>query len=123
MNRSANYLLALLVLFCSPLVTENVSYALNIELTQVSPVTFNTYHLLESSTWTEAEAAAQSLGGHLVTINDAEEEDWVWTTFNPNGTSLFWIGLNDTVNEGVLVWSSGEPVTYTNWADSHPPLL
>ena len=120
MNCLTKFLFRALMLFLAPFVSATVTHALNIELTQVSPVTFNTYHLLESSTWTEAEAAAQSLGGHLETINDAAEEDWVWTTFNPNGTSLIWIGMNDIAVEGVLVWSSGEPVTYTNWATDQP---
>jgi hypothetical protein len=38
-----------------------------------SPVSYNghTYYLLSKASWQAAEAAAQALGGHLVTINNA----------------------------------------------------
>jgi|GEM_PF-3288136 len=80
------------------------------------------YFLLSSSTWTEAEAKAVALGGHLVTINDAGENDWVFNTFANFGgqTSHLWIGLNDAAQEGAFVWSSGQPITYTRWAPGEP---
>ncbi len=38
------------------------------------------YELLESQTWDNAEAAAVALGGHLVTIDDQAEQDWIQQT-------------------------------------------
>src|SRR5262245_38513612 len=76
----------------------------------------HTYYLLSTSSWTDAEAAAIGLGGHLVTINDAAENNFLvnqWAS-GPNERSL-WIGFNDAAVEGTFVWSSGQPVTYTNW--------
>src|SRR5262245_50261975 len=71
------------------------------------------YYLLSSSTWTASEAEAIGLGGHLVTINDAAENQWILNTFSPlTGVpeSRLWIGLKDTAIEGEFVWASGEPV-------------
>ena len=51
-----------------------------------------------------------------MTINDAAEDEWLVATF---GTQ-YWIGLNDIAVEGEWVWSSGEPVTYTNWFPGEP---
>jgi hypothetical protein len=66
--------------------------------------------------WAEAEANAVSLGGHLVTVNDAAEGEWLVATF---GTE-YWIGLNDIAVEGEWVWVSGEPATFTNWQPGEP---
>ncbi len=88
----------------------------------------HTYHLVRGEiphdgiTWTEAESFAHTLGGHLVTINDAREQAWITNTFTPGNRLDFflWIGLNDAAVEGEFVWSSGQPVTYTNWAPGEP---
>ena len=66
----------------------------------------NTYHLLSQSTWLDAETEAQSLGGHLVTVNNQAEQDFLWNTFSPLISSsliFIWIGYNDIVVEGEQV--------------------
>ena len=68
--------------------------------------------------WYDAETQARALGGHLVSLDDALENGWVYTNFNSFGT--FWIGLNDEARKGTYVWSSGEPVIYTNWDAGQP---
>ena len=76
------------------------------------------YVLLNPGSWTESEAAAVSLGGHLVTISDDEENAWLCKTFPQ--PRFIWIGLNDSVREGNLVWSSGEQVSHRNWDPGEP---
>lgn len=86
-----------------------------------NPATGHWYDIVSSGadgSWTNAENNAIALGGHLVTINDAAEEAWLRTTFGTN--TLYWIGFTDAALEGVWVWSSGEPVTYTNWNELEP---
>jgi hypothetical protein len=81
------------------------------------------YYLLETNTWTASEAQAVFLGGHLATVNDGDEESWVYYTFSAYGgvnrTGL-WIGINDAAQKGTFVWTSGEPVTYTHWYSTEP---
>jgi hypothetical protein len=73
------------------------------------------YSKTSSGTWAQAEAEAVSLGGHLVSINDADEQAFV------NGllSGSTWIGFTD---EGTSVWAwiSGDAVTYTNWSTYEP---
>ena len=77
-------------------------------------------------TWSEAEAEAVAQGGHLVTINDATENQWVFDTFENSGPN-FWIGFYQDHDDpsysepgGGWKWISGEPVTYTNWISFEP---
>ena len=81
----------------------------------VNPANGHQYYLLNPNTWSGAEARAIALGGHLVTINDAAENAWVWLTFAPYGGGPLWIGLSDAAQEGTFVWASNEPATYFNW--------
>jgi hypothetical protein len=93
-----------------------------------NPANGHQYYLLNSSSWTAAEdEAVTQLGGHLATINDAAENEWVYNTFIPHTGTVtpefrpaLWIGLSDKDVEGTFVWANGEPVTYTNWAGGEP---
>ena len=87
-----------------------------------SPTNGHEYFLLTQSSWQDAQAEAVSLGGNLVTINDAAEQGWVFTTFGSYGgvDRSLWIGLNDAASEGNFVWVGGEVVTYTNWLPGQP---
>jgi hypothetical protein len=79
----------------------------------------NTYQLgTPGLTWEEANAEAQRLGGHLVTISDAAENDFVVETFG--GEAPIWLGLTDQATEGTFVTTTGETVTYTNWLPGEP---
>jgi hypothetical protein len=88
----------------------------------VNPANGHGYYLLTESTWQAAEAEAGTLGGHLVTINDAAEQAWVFSTFGSYGGNhrSLWIGLSDAASEGTFVWASGEAVTFTYWLPGQP---
>ncbi len=77
----------------------------------------NNYYLLSQANWTDSEAFAVTLGGHLTTINDETENNFVYDAFTNTGdlSRGLWIGLNDVVLEGSFVWANGEPLDYTNW--------
>jgi subtilisin-like proprotein convertase family protein len=80
------------------------------------------YYLLGSTNWTTSETWATQLGGHLATIETANEENWVYDTFAQYGGTNrnLWIGLtNDAL--GHFAWSSGlTNVVYTNWVAGEP---
>src|SRR5436853_7230475 len=92
----------------------------------INPANNHTYYLLSNSTWTAAESQAVLLGGHLVTVNDQAENDWVWNRWGTNRS--LWIGLHDPVfNDGTgaqhgsnFVWASGEVTAFKNWNSGEP---
>jgi hypothetical protein len=92
----------------------------------VDPATGHSYYLLANSDWTDAESQALSLGGNLVTINDAAEDAWVSQTFTNFGNVQrnLWIGLNaagaDGGNPASYQWVDGSLSTYRNWAPGEP---
>ncbi len=92
----------------------------------------HTYHLVGSDAsgaginWTDSEAFGVSLGGHLVTINDAAEDAFLFGafgsaqfgTYGPVNSLL--IGMTDQASEGTWVWISGEPAAYDHWHTGEP---
>jgi len=85
----------------------------------VNPANGHFYYLLSQNTWSNAEAEAVSLGGHLATIRNGGEQQWVFSTFGRYGGAL-WIGLTDRDKVFTFKWTSGEPLVYTNWSDTEP---
>jgi hypothetical protein len=87
-----------------------------------NPANGHDYFLLEQDTWTNSEAEAVALGGHLVTINDAAENQFVFDTFSTFGgvERNLWIGFNDVAVEGSFEWTSGETPGYTDWDPVEP---
>lgn len=83
----------------------------------VNPANGHSYALTPPMTWSQAEAEAVVLGGHLATVRNAAEHSWLVQTFgvgSPEDTRI-WFGLTDEAVEGTWVWSSGEALSYTNW--------
>src|SRR5262245_20248589 len=87
-----------------------------------NPANGHVYYLLTQATWTQSENEAITLGGHLVTINDQAENDWVYDTFSQfDGIPrALWLGFNDRLEEGKFVWASGEISSYTQWSQGQP---
>ncbi len=87
-----------------------------------NPANGHTYYLLSPADWDESEAEAVSLGGHLVTLSDAAEQDWVYGTFGSVGgvPRALWIGLTDPSQTGAWSWISGERLAYRHWAPGEP---
>ena len=90
--------------------------------TAINPNNGHPYALLGASDLAAAEAVAQEMGGHLVSITDLSENDWIRTQFGTvSGVSNdFWLGYNDVQSEGNFVWSNGEVTNYENWNTGEP---
>ena len=82
--------------------------------------------LLSDLTWEEAEKVAVSLSGHLVAINNAEENQWIvdhlfdYILQNVSTFEGCWIGYTDRDQGGRWEWVSGENSAYTNWVPGEP---
>jgi hypothetical protein len=83
----------------------------------------HSYYISECfATWTTAKALAESVGGHLATISDANENSFAVEMVDHTCVwDYAWIGLTDEVVEGVFVWVTGEPLIYQNWANPGGP--
>ncbi|MBC7771635.1 MAG: hypothetical protein H7210_03995 [Pyrinomonadaceae bacterium] len=89
-----------------------------IDIPVINPANGHVYVLLSPGSWANAELTATALGGHLVTINDAAENEFVYSTFGAQRD--LWIGYNDAASEGNFTWASGENPGYTNWRAGEP---
>lgn len=86
-----------------------------------NPANGHYYYLLTENTWTASNTEAGTLGGYLVTVNNAAENTFIYNTFSQYGgvNRGLWIGLNDKASEGNFVWS-GPNTTYRNWGGNEP---
>ncbi len=67
-------------------------------------------------TWNGASVFANEHQGHLVTIADAEENEFVRSII----TKDCFIGATDWINDGEFIWNTGEPFVYSNWKEGEP---
>lgn len=117
MRKTAAALVALVIALAGVLVVPVTATATDVGQWYLNPATGHLYRQVDNLTWVQAEAFAVFAGGHLATINDQAEQDWLEATFTQRN---LWIGFNDRAVEGTWVWSSGEPATYTNWSSGEP---
>ena len=79
--------------------------------------------VLDTTTnWTNAQSTAQGMGGYLVTITSAAEDQFVDSllTKGSASTGSYWIGLTRSGNGSTFNWVTNEPVGYTNWTPGVP---
>ena len=73
--------------------------------------------------WTEAQAFAEQLGGHLATFHDEAEYNQIYQLLSPEEAQL-WIGLvQDEAGQepsGGWRWVTGEALSFEAWAGGEP---
>jgi len=103
----------------SPEVSEPVESA-EPTLTPTPEVKVSTYEvILSDKSWTQAEADAESKGGHLVVINDQDEFDKVVALAVSKGARFVWLGCQRDAS-GQLKWVNGDSVDFYKWAANEP---
>lgn len=75
----------------------------------------------EPATYEAAQEQCVTLGGHLVTLANQAENDFVWNL----NSEEHWIGASDgkaptSSGKGTFTWLTGEPFAYTNWSKHQP---
>jgi len=92
----------------------------NADLNRCELVKYEAFAPAQGIDWHSAESACSDLGGHLVAISSQQEDQRVTELQAAVGGNPVWIGLNDLDQESSWEWTTGEPVTYTNWAPGQP---
>ena len=91
------------------------------------------YRFSSVGTWADVRDEAIAAGGYLVTIDEADEDTFIYeqfVQFNDAPVICVWTGFNDIVEEGTWTWV-GDPefcswnvstggTCYTNWAAGEP---
>nr|XP_049596848.1 uncharacterized protein LOC125981055 isoform X2 [Syngnathus scovelli] len=77
------------------------------------------YFSSDTKTWKEANAFCLSHDSKLTSILDADEKDWLRTTFRQ---AKAWLGLTDEHMEGVWSWTDESVFTESmaNWGEDQP---
>tara|TARA_B100001093_G_C26563775_1_gene899897 strand:+ start:78 stop:665 length:588 start_codon:yes stop_codon:yes gene_type:complete len=70
-----------------------------------------------NSTWWEAKFACDDIGGELVVISSAPENEFVRRMAKDN---LVWLGGTDEFEEGKWTWDNGEPFKFKHWDEKQP---
>ncbi len=99
--------------------TKDVATGINLLNRDVRVFNGHAYTITSGAvSWYDAESQARALGGNLATVNDATENGWL--NLNFSGYGVLWLGLNDELQQGNYVWTSGAPFSYTNWDSGQP---
>ena len=75
-----------------------------------------------SLTWEEAKSRCERKGGHLVTITDADENNWIVKNINPADDNYCWLG-GEKNESGAWGWVTGEAWDYTSFAEGQPDFM
>lgn len=70
--------------------------------------------------WIEAEEYCKNLGGHLVSINSQEEQEFVENLTSQSNLDNIWIGGYYSESDVTWKWSDSSGFSYTNWDTGQP---
>lgn len=81
----------------------------------------NRYALFNNcSTWSDANAFAEQIGGHLATFSSSDENYAIFNWLYSIGQPDVFFGLSNDNDEKVYKWVTNEPMDFTNWREGMP---
>ena len=72
----------------------------------------------EAVSWSDAKEICEKAGGHLVTINSEDEQNFINHLLLRDNANCYWTGGIKV--PGSWQWVTGENITYRNWAKGEP---
>lgn len=96
------------------------------DLREKNPSNNHLYLLVETrQTWHTARDTCAAWGGHLATIQDANENGFVYhlasrIPYSTQDPWVVWLGATDEIEEGIWVWVTGEPWSWVFWDKGQP---
>ncbi|XP_028657187.1 low affinity immunoglobulin epsilon Fc receptor-like [Erpetoichthys calabaricus] len=80
------------------------------------------YFSTDKWTWQSSRDHCRTLGGQLVIIENAMEQEFLKNKINVIGEKNYWIGLTDLANQGKYVWLDNRPLDpkQSFWHSSQP---
>ena len=72
--------------------------------------------------WEVAQEKCEAIGGHLATIEDAQENIYLRDKLQEKLVSTAFIGCSDRDTDGTYRWINGEPSGFSNWGETAPGL-
>jgi len=70
--------------------------------------------------WQASRDLCESIGFHLVKVDNQAEDGFVYQTLAGLGFGDTWMGMNDLQTDMTWVWHDGDGLTYVNWDDGEP---
>ena len=70
-------------------------------------------------TWNEAKAYCEERGGHLVTVTDSSEQEFIQNLLADGSKNSYWMGGYKNT-DGSWKWITDENWSYTNWSYRQP---
>uniref|UniRef100_H2ZT55 C-type lectin domain-containing protein n=1 Tax=Latimeria chalumnae TaxID=7897 RepID=H2ZT55_LATCH len=74
----------------------------------------------ENLTWPDAQNYCRTHHKDLVSIHSREEVKTLLGKYGNVSENSLWIGLEKNASKDQWMWSSGEPVNFTNWDETQP---
>lgn len=80
----------------------------------------NAYAVFEGGfTWSEAKTYCKMLGGHLVYINNEEENNFLKWMVKNSSVPAFFTGAKKNA-DGSFLWLDGSDLSYSSWGETQP---